>query len=308
MGGPSAEHEISLQTGATVTKYLDPNRFSVVPVKIGKDGSWPMSLDQFRNQVDVAFITLHGYYGEDGQVQNLLETFKIPYTGSDPIASAIAMDKDRTLKLIRSHCLIPDYKIIARPNPAIYREIIKPLKPPLVIKPVSSGSSFGISLVKKWLDLNTAIAKAFDYSNQVMAQKYISGKEMSCGVLEINGADIPLVPTEIIPNQGEFFNHQSKYQVGGSKEITPPNLPLTLIKKIQQTALLVHKIIDCSGLSRTDMILDKKNNLYVLETNTIPGFTKTSLVPQQAAALGLPLSKVLECLIQSAYEKRSGKI
>lgn len=301
MGGPSSEHEVSLKTGQMILKNLDKKKFKPLPIKIEKDGSWPMNMEYLKSQSDIVFVAMHGEYGEDGQVQSLLETFQIPYTGSDPIASAIAMDKSKTLKILRENdFLIPDYLSIKKSDPLINWRRIKRLGLPLIIKPTSGGSSVGINLVNDWDDLKKAISDSFNYSDYLIIQKYISGRELTCGVLEINGTPISLLPTEIIPKEGEFFDYNSKYKIGGSKEITPPNLPKSAIKEIQKLALAIHKLIGCSGMSRTDMILGNDGKLYILEINTIPGMTETSLLPQAAEKMGISFPKLLEIIIDSA--------
>lgn len=304
MGGPSSEHEVSLKTGEMVLKNLNPQKFESFPVKIGKDGSWPITLWELKKKIDAVFVALHGEYGEDGQLQTILETFKIPYTGSDPVASALAMDKQATASFLsKSGLTIPTLILVSKDDSYAEWAIQKNFSAPLVVKPNNLGSSVGVSMVKNPSGLKEALRLAFQHSSSVLAQKYIAGQELTCGVLEINGVPIPLVPTEIIPNQSEFFDYYAKYNVKGSREITPPDLPAKLIKKIQMTALKVHKLLGCSGMSRTDMILGKDGNLHILELNTIPGMTETSLLPQQAAAMGINFPQLLEIIINSALQK-----
>lgn len=304
MGGPSSEHEVSLKTGKMVLKNLDQEKFAAFPVKIEKNGDWPITLEELKEKNDVAFIAMHGTYGEDGQIQSILETFKILYTGSGPITSALAMNKQKTAVLLSQNGLLtPESILVKKDDPYAEWAIQKNFSPPLVVKPVDQGSSLGVSLVAAQNKLKEAISRVFDCSESAIAQRYIKGREVTCGVLEINGVAIPLVPTEIIPKQGIIFDYQSKYAFGGSEEITPPNLPQKTIKSIQMIALKAHKLIGCSGMSRTDMILTGEGNLYVLELNTIPGMTETSLLPQQAAAMGINFPQLLEIIIKSALRK-----
>lgn len=301
MGGPSSEHEVSLKTGEMVLKNLNPEKFAAFPVKIEKDGNWPITIEELKEKTDIAFIAMHGEYGEDGQLQSILETFKIPYTGSGPIASVLAMDKQKTSRLLSKNGLLaPEAILVKRNDPYAEWAVQKNFSPPLVIKPADRGSSLGVSLVAAKNKLKEAIARAGNYSESVMAQRYIKGREVTCGVLEINGTTVPLVPTEIIPKQGIIFDYQAKYVIGGSEEITPPNLPKKIVKNIQMIALKAHKLLGCSGMSRTDMILTDAGNLYVLELNTIPGMTETSLLPQQAAAMGINFPQLLEIIIKNA--------
>lgn len=304
MGGPSSEHEVSLKTGEMILKNLNPEKFAAFPVKIEKNGSWPITLKELKEKCDIAFIAMHGEYGEDGQLQSILEVFKIPYTGSGPIVSALAIDKQKTAQLLSQNGLLAPEAILVKRNDS-YAEwaIQKSFSTPLVIKPADRGSSVGVSLVSVRNKLKEAIARAGNYSESVMAQRYIQGREVTCGVLEINGTAIPLVPTEIIPKQGIIFDYRAKYAIGGSDEITPPNLPRKTVKNIQMIALKAHKLLGCSGMSRTDMILTDAGNLYILELNTIPGMTETSLLPQQAAAMGINFPQLLEIIIRSSLQK-----
>ena len=293
MGGPSSEHEVSLQTGEQILQNLDKKKFEVSPIKIEKDGTWPITLEKLKSQTDLVFIALHGEYGEDGQIQSLLETFGIPYTGSGPLASALAMDKEKTAVLLAANKILTPKTIKTAKN----------FQMPVVVKPANLGSSVGVKIVQRLGDLEPAINFAKQYSGAVMIQLYIRGWEFTCGVLEINKTAVALVPTEIIPKKGNFFDFASKYEIGGSEEVTPPDLPKEFIKLLQETALKTHRTLGCSGMSRTDMILGENGKLYVLEINTIPGMTKTSLLPQQAAKMGFNFPRLLEIIIQSALNK-----
>ena len=304
MGGPSSEHGISLKTGEMILKNLNLEKFEAFPVKIDQDGNWPITIENLKEKTDVAFIAMHGEYGEDGQIQSLLETFDIPYTGSDPITSSIAMDKQKTAELLsRNGLLIPESIALAENDIYIDWVINKRFQSPIIIKPADCGSSIGLSLVTSKNKLKEAVNKAFDYSKRILAQQYIKGKEVTCGVLEINNVPIPLPPTEIIPNRGILFDFDAKYDSRGSTEITPPNLQRKIIKDIQMIALKVHKLLGCSGMSRTDMILQEDGNIYILELNTIPGMTETSLLPQQAKKIGIDFPQLLEIIINSALNK-----
>ena len=307
MGGPSSEHEVSFKSGEMVLKHLDQSRFEAFPVKIGKDSSWPMAMADLKDKADIAFIAMHGFYGEDGQIQGILEGFKIPYTGSDRVASARAMNKADTILLLKNNGYpMPDYFVAEKKDQAeIDWKNPKKIPFPVVIKPANGGSSVGVHIVKNPDDLPEAVMDAFRYDDSILVQDYISGREVTCGVLEINGVSIALVPTEIIPKNGAFFDYQSKYTPGASAEITPPDMPKELIKKIQRFAPGAHRLLGCSGMSRTDMIIDEKGEIYILELNTIPGMTETSLLPQQAEKMGFSFPGLLEIIIQSGLNKNS---
>lgn len=342
MGGPSDEHEVSLSTGKQILGALDQKKYSISSVTIGKDGKWLLShqrvlgtplesktkeennlvsvdtgyaLDQIKSsekKIDLAFIAMHGKFGEDGTIQGLLESVGIPYTGSGILASALAMDKVRSSELFLYHGLeVPSFKHYDKNawearSDEIFKTIHNEFGFPCVIKPTNSGSSVGVTIVKKMEDLKSAIETAFLKSHSIMAQEYISGREVTCGVLDF-GDDVgtkALVPTEIIPKFSEFFDYTAKYTPGASNDTTPPNMEKDVIEKIQAIALKAHTILGCSGMSRTDMMVSG-GDIYVLETNTIPGMTPTSLLPQEARALGISFSELLDKIIQSALRKKN---
>ncbi len=305
MGGPSSEHDISLKTGEMIAQNLNKKNFEVLPVKIRPDGTWPITIENLKKKTDVAFVALHGEYGEDGQVQSLLETFGIPYTGSNPVASALAMDKRKTSPILAQNgFLVPQALFIKKGDSKIDWASLKKWRLPVVVKPTDRGSSVGISIIKNLSHLGEAVNHALKYSDSLMIEQYIKGREVTCGVVEVNGSSIPLLPTEIIPKKGEFFDYASKYEIGGSDEITPPNLPAKTIKSIQLAALRAHKLLGCSGMSRTDMILDNRGKMHVLEVNTIPGMTQTSLLPQGAAKMGIGFSHLLAMIIKSGLNRK----
>lgn len=259
---------------------------------------------------------MHGPYGEDGTVQALLEIAGIPYTGSGVLASALAMDKVKSAEIFKSHrILTPSYVAFNKREWSKkkngLRNAVKKLGYPVVVKPQDQGSSVGITIVPSETKLTSAVSTAFKYSSRAMAQKYIRGREVTCAVVDkgIVGTEMPLMPTEIIPKTSKFFDYHAKYTPGASEEITPPNLPKLLIKKIQKTALVCHKALGCSGMSRTDMILtnskvkSQKSKLYVLEVNTIPGMTETSLLPQAAKACGISFPNLLERIIDAGISR-----
>jgi D-alanine-D-alanine ligase len=251
-------------------------------------------LEPLKNiQADVVFIAMHGKYGEDGTVQGFLELTGIPYTGSGVLASALAMDKIKSNELFVAHGL----KIPAQYN--------KKISFPCVVKPAQGGSSVGVTIVKKKAGLKKAMEVALSFDSVVLIQQYVPGIEVTCAVLDEGGdaEPIALPPTQIIPREAEFFDYHAKYTPGATEEITPPRLPAQIIKKIQQTAVSAHQILGCFGMSRTDMIV-AGDDIFVLETNTIPGMTETSLYPQAAAAIGISFPELLDKIIQSAMNRK----
>jgi len=301
-GGRSGEREVSLKGAAQVEKALDPDKFTVKRYDPATDLA---SLAQEAPSIDVAFILLHGLYGEDGTVQGYLDLLGIPYQGSGVLGSAMAMDKNIAKIMYRQHGLPVAEWEMARPEdiPAPAR-LLDNLHLPLVIKPVRAGSSLGMSIASTVEELAAGIKIAYEHDSQVMVEQLIKGREITGGVL---GNDtlhaLPLV--EVIPNKEFlFFDYTAKYQPGAAKELCPAPISEELTEKAQQLALSAHRALQLRGYSRTDMILTEQGEIYILETNTIPGMTLTSLLPQAAAAYGLDFPALLEKLIELALENR----
>lgn len=292
-GGPSSEHEVSLKTASNVIAKLDKKKYDAQQIIISKEGKWPMPPDKL--SADVVFIAMHGAYGEDGTVQSILEKAGMPYTGSDVAASKLGMDKRKSSEIFASNgLLVPESFDVSR------------CKFPVVVKPVDGGSSVGVTIVETSDLLEDAVCEARKHSRDILIQEYIEGRELTCGVLDDGlGNATALPPTEIIPVARKFFDYHSKYVVGASKEVTPPDLPEKIIKAIQEIALKAHKVIGCSGMSRTDVIIknSEPSKIYVLEINTIPGLTETSLLPQQALVAGISFTDLLDKIIGAALNR-----
>jgi D-alanine--D-alanine ligase len=304
-GGPSSEHEVSLNTGKNVIKALEKIKHNVIPIKISKEGEWNL-----KNRVvpayvalegaDVVFNAMHGEFGEDGTVQGFLEAMNIPYTGSDQKASSAGIDKAFS-KYLFSQYDIPTAKyVVAEKN----REVPQiPFSYPVVVKPNSRGSSVGVNIVNDKADLSWALNKAFAFDKKAIIEKLIQGRELTVGVIE-NFEDkkvFAFAPTEIIPSEErEFFDYDAKYSEGATKEVTPADLMPSIAKKAQRIAADVFRAIGARHYSRVDMIIDKNDNIFVLEINTLPGLTSTSLLPQQAKHSGLTLEKLIDHLLQLA--------
>lgn len=310
-GGPSSEHEVSLKSAENVIKYLDENKFEVLHIKISKEGVWirqdtgeefseESGLEHLKNEnIDLIFIILHGEYGEDGSIQRKLESCDFKFTGSDSESSTLAMDKFASSKTL-------DAAGLKTANSVLINSITQiqgaELEFPQVVKPNDRGSSVGISIVKNFEELENAIKVAKSFSDDVMIQEFIKGREMTCAVIETANGEIALMPTEIMPTkEHDFFDYQAKYVAGASIEITPPNLPKEVIENIQEAAIAAHKALGCRHISRSDFIL-AEDKLYILEVNTIPGMTGTSLVPQGAKALGIEFPQLLEIIIEAALK------
>ena len=300
-GGKSGEREVSLAGAREVEKAMDLERYEVIRYDPAIDLA-RLAADAPR--LDVAFILLHGPLGEDGSIQGLLDLLGLPYQGSGVLGSALAMDKDLAKQLYRqAGLLVPAWKMARAADLDDPSRLLQSLNLPLVVKPVRQGSSLGMSLVEQPVELVPALQQAFAFDDQVMVEEFIAGRELTGGVLG-NDELTPLPVVEIIPGEEyRFFDYQAKYQVGATREICPAELSPTVTAEVQRCACLAHQILRLRGYSRTDMILADQG-LYVLETNTIPGMTPTSLLPQAAAAHGLSFGALLDRLLALALEDR----
>ncbi len=263
-----------------------------------------------REQVDVAFIAMHGPHGEDGTMQGLLELLGVPYTGSGVLASALAMDKLRSRQIFEWYRIpVPAYCSITqsrwRDRNDVHHEVAKALGYPCVVKPNALGSSIGVSLVQDPSTLDRAEDTAFTYGPVVLVEEYIQGTELTCGVLDDlrHGEPTPLPLIEILPH-GEFYTYDAKYALGGSDHVVPARVPGEVTERAQALAVRAHQALGCAGMSRVDMIARGKD-VVVLEVNTIPGMTSTSLLPEGAKAAGIAFPELLDRLIQDAL-KRAG--
>lgn len=306
MGGPSSEYEVSLATGENVFKNLDQRLFEPVKIKILRDGKvWTAGryakLEKAVKSVDLCFLATHGEFGEDGRLQAILETYNVPYTGSEVLASALAMNKAKSRQLFSINGLKTPKTLIIKEGEYYKSQlkffITKLVKLPVVVKPCSRGSSVGVSVVKRKNLLNKAIQNAFRYDPEVLIEEYIGGKEFTCGVIEkkVNGAtEIMALPvTEIIPNsEYGFFNYDAKYKDGASQEITPAQISDTLSDEIKNAAVKTHQILGCKDYSRTDVRV-KNGRVYILELNTLPGLTENSLIPKVLKTAGWSIRRFL---------------
>ncbi|HEB01375.1 MAG TPA: D-alanine--D-alanine ligase, partial [Candidatus Portnoybacteria bacterium] len=288
MGGKSAEHEVSLATGKNIIKSLNKKKYNIWPVKITKENQWTLKgrtlpIDKIAQKIDIAFIALHGEYGEDGTIQGLCESLGLPYTGSGVLASALGMDKSRSRELFKTNgLLVPRDEVLSKGETG--QSVWQKLSPPWVIKPNSRGSSVGISIVKNKKDLAKAIKDAFQYDQRIIIEEYLDGLEITCGVLDnFKGKPAFTLPiTEICPaKKYQFFNYEAKYKKGATEEITPARISRKATGQAQEIALKAYQILGCQGYSRADMI-KVGQQIYLLEVNTLPGMTENSLYPRAA--------------------------
>lgn len=306
MGGPSSEHEVSLATGENIFKSLDRKFFEPLKIKVLRDGKvWTngryAKFEKAVKSVDLCFLATHGEFGEDGRLQAILESYNVSYTGSGVLASALAMNKAKSRQLFSSHGLKTPKTLIVKENENFRSQlkffVNKLIKMPVVVKPCSRGSSLGVSIVKRKNLLARAIQNAFKYDPEVLIEEYVDGREFTCGVVEkkANGTTNPIaLPViEIIPNnEHDFFDYEAKYKKGATEEITPAQINESLAREIQEAAVKAHQILGCKDYSRSDFLV-KNGKIYILELNTLPGLTDTSLIPKALKAAGWSIKRFL---------------
>ena len=295
-GGVSGEREVSLSGAAGVSKALDPEKFIVSRYDPATDLA---QLAADARKLDFAFILLHGLYGEDGTMQGFLDLLGVPYQGSGVLGSALAMDKHLAKELYQLNGLpVADWQIIGAGDEVNVEELAERFDLPVVIKPVREGSSLGLTLAQTREQLLAGIDKAQSHGSRIMIEKYISGTELTVAVLgnnELQG--LPVI--EIVPGKEfSFFDYDAKYEAGASEEICPARISDELTVQVQEYGVAAHRALRLRGYSRTDIMLSGDGSLYLLETNTIPGMTPTSLLPQAAAEYGLAFPEFLEKLIE----------
>lgn len=298
-GGISTERDVSLRSGDQVFHALDKEKYLVKRYDPKHDIE---RLVADASTIDVALIILHGPYGEDGTIQGLLDLLQIPYQGSGVLGSALAMNKLASKKIYEQAGLpVPPYMEKKRKDGLDVEAFIDQLGLPLVIKPVKGGSSIGMSIAKSKTTLNEAFETAFQCDDEILVEKFIGGIELTGGVIGNDSPEaLPIV--EIIPDEKyDFFDYEAKYQTGATKEICPARIDPSISDKAQEYALKAHGALFCKGYSRTDFIL-KDNDLFILETNTIPGMTETSLLPLAAKAVGISFPQLLDKLIKLSIE------
>lgn len=302
-GGRSGEREVSLMGAAGVEKVLDREKYTVKrydPLtdleKIAADAA----------DIDFAFILLHGKWGEDGTMQGFLDLLDIPYQGAGVLGSALAMDKNLAKELYRLHNLpVAPWRIISQKDQVPADVLVDQLGLPLVIKPVCDGSSLGMTIAQSREEVIDGVEKALEHGDRVMIESFIAGREITVGVLG-NEELVALPVVEIIPGeQFSFFDYTAKYEPGATTEICPAEIEDHLRDKAQQYGVEAHRALHLRGYSRTDMIIADDGAIQLLETNTIPGMTPTSLFPQAAEAYGLDFQALLDRLIELGLEGRA---
>ncbi|UCF94313.1 MAG: D-alanine--D-alanine ligase [Desulfobacterales bacterium] len=303
-GGISSEREVSLNSGDQVFEALDKSKYDVRRYDPKTDLE---ALVADASRIDASLIILHGPYGEDGTVQGLLDLLHIPYQGSGVLGSALAMNKLAAKKLYEKADLpVPPYMVLESGDELEIAACERQIGLPLVVKPVVGGSSVGMSIVKSKDQLKSAVDKALAHDTGILIESYIPGIEITGGVIGNKKLEaLPLI--EIVPDEAhEFFDYEAKYTAGITQEICPARIDAALTEKAQNYAKIAHQALFCRGYSRTDMIL-RDSEIYVLETNTIPGMTATSLLPLAAKTAGMDFSRLLDRLIELSMEGHSSR-
>lgn len=298
MGGPSSEREVSLRTGGAILRALQEKGYNAIGLELVPE----TFLTQIKEeQIDVVFNAVHGKFGEDGILQGALELLHIPYTGSGVLASAMAMDKNISKRLFLSAG-------IPTPRSCFYNkqddeqgligDILTSFAMPVVVKAAAQGSSIGVTIVEEAGALPSAVKKAFEYCDNILVEEFIKGREVTVAVW---GSESPeaLPVIEIVPHSG-CYDYHSKYTSGATEYIVPAELDASTTQEVMQVAVRAFSILGCCGIARADIMLDDKNKPYVLEINTIPGMTATSLVPKAAAAAGISFPELCERIVMMA--------
>ncbi len=314
-GGDSSEYEVSVRSAKEVRKVLS-SRYIVYIIMIrGTNWYWEdgkgryhkvdkndfiLITDDYRIRFDAVFIAIHGTPGENGLLQGYFDMMQIPYTSCDSFCSALTFNKQACKLYLKEYgILMAEAILLRKKEKPDTEEIIHKTGLPCFVKPNDSGSSFGVSMVKKKEDLLPAIKKAFKESDEVMIEAFMKGREMACGVVKTMSRSLILPVTEII-SRNEFFDYEAKYTPGKSDEITPANIPLKIKEDVQRLSSEIYDLLGCKGIVRVDFILIGEQP-YFLEINTVPGMTEESLVPKQAQAAGIPLSELYSMVIEDLF-------
>ncbi len=289
MGGLSPEREISNITGNAILEALKRKGLFALPIQVDHEIGETLK----SNPIDLAFIALHGTFGEDGCIQGLLEYFKLPYTGAGVMGSALAYDKLKTKEILKFHGIpTADYEVFYK-NPI--EKKVRTLDLPVVVKPTNQGSSLGVTIVNEENQWEPALEAAFNYSEEVIVEKFIDGKLLAIGMNQME----PMPIVHIRPKSG-FYDYEAKYTSGKTEYICPADLEEDAVNRCRQTAKQVFQVLRGRGFPRVDVILDKAGTPQVLEMNTIPGMTPNSLLPMAAQKMGLEFDDLVVEILKTA--------
>jgi len=299
MGGPSREREVSLRTGNAILKALQGRGYQAV----GIDFDPRRFAEQLReSDVEVVFNAIHGLYGEDGRIQGMLDILGLPYTGSGVTTNAVAMDKwISKCVFLQAGIPTPKSRLLSAAvaqDPQCLNSLQKEFAFPLVVKAVDQGSSIGVEIVRQEADLAAALQRVGGISERLLVEEFIAGREFTVAVWGDDAPDaLPII--EIVPKAG-WYNYDTKYTKGATDYLVPADLPAAVAAGIQEVAVAAYVILGCRGIARVDLLLDERQYPFVLEVNTVPGMTETSLVPKAAAAAGIPFDILCERLLAGA--------
>lgn len=305
-GGRSLERQVSLKSGARVEDALQRLGHTAVPIDVGAD--LVERLDAARP--DAAFVALHGRDGEDGTIQELLEVLGLPYTGSGVAACIRCWDKVLTKHLLRDAGVpTPDFHAFsetafrelgaAQALPAIARQ----LSFPLVVKPAAQGSALGIKFARTAADVPAAIVSAFSYDRKVLLERYVPGRDLAVSIVEQDGAPRALPVVEAVPEGRDFYDFEARYEIGRTRFVCPAELPDGVAERTQELAIEAYRALGCAGFARVDLMLREDGELFVLEANSVPGLTETSLLPQAADAAGVGFDALVERILAIALRR-----
>lgn len=302
MGGPSAEEKISLSTGYAMASALRDKGYNVKEIRLVPH----IFSEQVKESgADVVVIAVHGLYGEDGRLQSALEMMGIPYTGSGVLASSVSMNKLAAKRVfLGSGIPTPDYIFLHRRDRGkqdMIKAITDKFSLPVVVKPVSQGSSLGVTIEKEVSGLQKALDMAFQYDEEVLVEEYIAGQETSVCMIRLKDGSVKVWPVILIHPHAEWYDFNAKYSAGGVDHLVPAPLPDDITKKLKEISVRAYEVLGCAGVARTDCIVDKDGKCYVLEMNTVPGMTPTSLVPDAARAEGTEFADVCEMILETAH-------
>ncbi len=296
MGGDSAEAEVSLKTGTAILNALKKSGYRAVPVLMNRSICDTLAAES----IDLVFNGLHGKGGEDGAIQGLLDILKIPYTGSGILGSALGMDKVASRKIFIYHKIpVPEFFLLHSGERRAFNagEVSFPL--PWVMKPCREGSSVGVSIVEEEKEIQPAMDEAFRFDREILIEPYIRGRELQVGILDDTALGIIEIRTK-----RKFYDYTAKYVPGMSEHLFPAPLPEEQAGQLKWLALAAHRALGCQGYSRVDFLLDEKQRPFLLEVNTLPGMTETSLLPEIARGVGISFDQLIERILSSALQKK----
>ena len=302
MGGPSAEEQISLSTGHAMAAALRGKGYNVKEIRLVPH----IFSEQVKESgADVVVIAVHGLYGEDGRLQSALEMMGIPYTGSGVLASSVSMNKLAAKRVfLGSNIPTPDYIFLHRRDRGkqdMTKAITERFSLPVVVKPVSQGSSLGVTIEKEISGLQKALDDAFQYDEEVLVEEYIAGQETSVCMMRLKDGSVKVWPVILIHPHAEWYDFNAKYSAGGVDHLVPAPLPEDITRTLKDISVKAFEVLGCAGVARTDCMIDKDGKCYVLEMNTVPGMTPTSLVPDAARAEGTDFGDLCEMILETAH-------